>query len=50
MSTPVVLAYTVAALLAAYRLMSMYTGGGYVCPSCGTRRAGRHAESCAWHR
>jgi hypothetical protein len=50
MSASVSLAFTVALLLVAYRIFSVYTRGGYVCPSCGTRQAGKHSETCAWHR
>jgi hypothetical protein len=50
MSSPALLAYTVIALLIAYRLAAIYLGGGYVCPRCGARSADRHAGNCPWSR
>jgi hypothetical protein len=48
MSPPLVLAYAVGVLLAAYQLATMYRGDRYVCPSCGARSAGRHSADCPW--
>ena len=50
MSSPALLADTVAVLLILYRLADMYLGGHYVCPRCGARDADRHAGDCPWSR
>jgi hypothetical protein len=48
--TPLALVLTVVVLLSAKTLASIYVGGGYVCPVCGTRRKGQHADDCPWSR
>jgi hypothetical protein len=48
--SPVVLVMLVLVALLAKRLADLYLGGRYVCPSCGTRSAGRHLPECPWSR
>ena len=47
---PMHLVVYVIALLTAWRLVSMYFGGAYVCPRCGARQADRHSDECPWQR
>jgi hypothetical protein len=48
--SPVVLEMLVLVALLAKPLADLYLGGRYVCPSCGTRSAGRHSPKCPWSR
>ena len=47
--SPVVLVTLVLVALLAKPLADHYLGR-YVCPSCGTRSAGRHSPECPWSR
>ena len=42
------LVIVVVVLLMGMRLSDLYTGGQYVCPSCGARDEGRHSRECPW--
>jgi hypothetical protein len=48
--SPFVLMTLVAAVLIARKLVDIYAGGHYVCPSCGARSEGRHSRDCPWSR
>jgi len=48
--SPFLLVIIVVVLLMTKRLADMYTGGEYVCPSCGARSARRHSPDCPWDR
>jgi rubrerythrin len=47
---PILIMTVVIAVVMFKRLADMYTGGEYVCPSCGTRSEGRHSPDCPWSR
>ena len=47
--SPLLLVTVVFALLMAKRLVELYSGGRYVCPSCGARSQHRHSPDCPWH-
>ena len=32
------------------KLVDVYFGGHYVCPSCGARNERRHSHDCPWNR
>jgi hypothetical protein len=38
----------IVALVASARLADIYSGGHYVCPSCGARDQDRHSSQCPW--
>jgi hypothetical protein len=42
------LVIVVVVLLMGVRLADLYTGGHYVCPSCGARDENRHSRECPW--
>jgi hypothetical protein len=46
--SPTVFVLVVLAVLMAQRLVDLYAGGHYVCPSCGARSDDRHARDCPW--
>src|SRR5205823_1213011 len=46
--SPFLLASVVLFLLMGSKLADMYLGGHYACPSCGTKREGRHSSECPW--
>jgi hypothetical protein len=48
--TPALLVGLVLAGLMAQRLVDIYRGGHYVCPSCGARDQGLHSPDCPWSR
>jgi hypothetical protein len=48
--SPLPLVFAVLMLLAAKKLADIYLGGGYVCPTCGTRSQDRHSVECPWKR
>jgi hypothetical protein len=47
---PSMLITVVLVILMAKRLVDIYAGGHYVCPSCGPRSARRHSADCPWGR
>ena len=47
---PSVLITVALVILMAKRLVDIYAGGHYICPSCGTRSARRHSAECPWSR
>ncbi len=47
---PLLLVTVVIVVVMFKRLADIYTGGQYVCPSCGTRSEGRHSPDCPWSR
>ena len=48
--SPVLLVVAVVVLLMAKRLLEIYAGEDYVCPSSGARSEARHSPDCPWSR
>jgi hypothetical protein len=48
--SPFMLANIVLFVLMAKKLAAIYTGGQYVCPSCGARSERHHSLDCPWSR
>jgi hypothetical protein len=46
--SPFLLVAAVLVVLMALRLVEIYAGEDYVCPSCGTRNDGGHSPECPW--
>jgi predicted RNA-binding Zn-ribbon protein involved in translation (DUF1610 family) len=43
-------AYLVTVLFLAVAMAEVKTDVRYSCPTCGSRRAGRHSSECPWRR
>jgi hypothetical protein len=48
--SPLLVVTIVVFALMARRLADLYTGGHYVCPSCGARGPSLHSPNCPWSR
>jgi hypothetical protein len=48
--SPILLVALVLAGLMAQRLVDIYRGGHYRCPTCGARDQGLHSPDCPWNR
>ncbi len=48
--SPFLLVAAVLVVLMAKRLIDLYAGEDYVCPSCGARSEGSHSPECPWSR
>jgi len=48
--SPFLLVAAVLVVLMAKRLIDLYAGEHYVCPSCGARSEGSHSPECPWSR
>jgi hypothetical protein len=48
--SPFLLVAAVLVVLMALRLVEIYAGEDYVCPSCGARNDGGHSPECPWSR
>ena len=48
--SPFLLVTVVTAFLMGLKLVDIYAGGHYTCPSCGSRSEGRHSHDCPWSR
>jgi hypothetical protein len=49
MTMPLLAGLVLLALMA-QKLLDVYLGGHYVCPSCGARSGRRHSHDCPWNR
>jgi len=46
--SPFALVSAIVGLFMAQRLVDLYYGGHYICPTCGTRSESRHSSGCPW--
>ncbi len=47
--SPFLLVTIVVVFLMLKRLVDVYCGGQYVCPTCGARSERRHSPDCPWN-
>ena len=47
--TPTLLMAVVLLAVMARKLVDVYLGGHYMCPSCGARSQRGHADDCPWN-